>query len=664
VNLTWSDNSTNETGFVIERSPNGVDGWTEIAMKAADATSHSDTSVSPSTQYFYRVRAVNGVGASANSNVAGATTPAMPTVPAAPSNLAATAVSPTQINLAWTDNANDETGFVIERSPNGVNGWAQIGTTGANVTTFDNTTGLSSGTQYFYRVRATNAAGPSANSNVAGATTQSAPTNPVFVAPGSTWKYLDNGSNQGTAWRALGFDDSAWKSGAAKLGYGDGDEATVVSFGSSSTGKFITTYFRKTFSVADPAAVAELAMRLLRDDGAVVYLNDIEVYRNNMPAGTIGHTTRASSPIGGADEKVWLSALLNPALLVAGNNVIAVEIHQDSPSSSDISFDLELTAKTGSVPTPVAPAAPTNLAAQAVAATQINLSWTDNSTNETGFVIERSTTGTGGWVEIATKSADATTHFDASGLSPGTQYFYRVRAVNGVGASAYSNVVSATTQLTTPTPFEPTLVATGSTWKYLDNGSNQGTAWRAPGFNDSAWKTGSAEFGYGDGDEATVVSYGSSTSNRFITTYFRKTVAIADPAAIASLQLRIKRDDGAVVYLNGTEVFRTNMPTGSISYTTRAASSIDDETFYTAAVNPALLVAGSNVIAVEVHQSGSTSSDVSFDFELTATAAAAAAPSPAAEGAQPPAVKTSTGAFSTRLIGGIEELSDEEDVLV
>jgi hypothetical protein len=85
-------------------------------------------------------------------------------------------------------------------------------------------------------------------------------------------------------------------------------------------------------------------MRLLRDDGVVVYLNGVEAYRNNMPTGAIGYTTRASSFIGGADETAWLTVLLNPALLVAGTNVIAVEIHQDSPSSSDISFDMELTA--------------------------------------------------------------------------------------------------------------------------------------------------------------------------------------------------------------------------------------------------------------------------------------------------------------------------------
>src|SRR4051794_39592227 len=87
----------------------------------------------------------------------------------------------------------------------------------------------------------------------------------TLVPVGSTWRYLDNGSDQGTAWRAASFDDSSWSSGAAQLGYGDGDEATVVSYGANASAKHITTYFRRTFSVANPAAVAALNLRVLRD---------------------------------------------------------------------------------------------------------------------------------------------------------------------------------------------------------------------------------------------------------------------------------------------------------------------------------------------------------------------------------------------------------------
>jgi fibronectin type 3 domain-containing protein len=161
-----------------------------------------------------------------------------------------------------------------------------------------------------------------------------------------------------------------------------------------------------------------------------------------------------------------------------------------------------------------------------------------------------------------------------------------------------------------------TLVPTGATWKYLDNGSNQGAAWRATGHDDSTWASGPAQLGYGDGDEATVVGYGSS-SNKFITTYFRRAFSVPDPSIYAGLTVRLLRDDGAVVYLNGQEVFRSNMPSGSVAYTTTAVSAASPESaFYPASISPDLLTAGTNVLAVEVHQVNRTSSDISFDLEL------------------------------------------------
>src|SRR5207237_4803410 len=119
------------------------------------------------TQYSYRTRAPNAVGPSANSNIASATTQAAPTAPAAPSNLAASAVSSSQINLTWTDNANNETGFILERSTdNFVANVTQIATPAQNATSYSDTTGLLASTQYYYRIRATNAVGPSATSKL------------------------------------------------------------------------------------------------------------------------------------------------------------------------------------------------------------------------------------------------------------------------------------------------------------------------------------------------------------------------------------------------------------------------------------------------------------------------------------------------------------------
>ncbi len=170
----------------------------------------------------------------------------------------------------------------------------------------------------------------------------------TLVARGSAWKYLDNGSNQGAAWMATTFDDSTWAAGNAQLGYGDGDEATIVGYGGNPNAKFITTYFRKAFTVANPADFTSLNLGILRDDGAVVYLNGTEVYRTNMPTGAVGYQTLASVAVSGAEETTtFLQTTVGPNLLVAGTNVLAVEIHQVNATSSDISFDFDLIGQAG-----------------------------------------------------------------------------------------------------------------------------------------------------------------------------------------------------------------------------------------------------------------------------------------------------------------------------
>src|SRR5205085_2627309 len=87
----------------------------------------------------------------------------------------------------------------------------------------------------------------------------------VLIPTNAIWKYLDDGSNQDTGWTAKGFDDSSWKSGAARLGYGEGNEATVVSSGPDPANKYITTYFRYQLTVS--SGITDARLRLLRDDG-------------------------------------------------------------------------------------------------------------------------------------------------------------------------------------------------------------------------------------------------------------------------------------------------------------------------------------------------------------------------------------------------------------
>lgn len=161
-----------------------------------------------------------------------------------------------------------------------------------------------------------------------------------------------------------------------------------------------------------------------------------------------------------------------------------------------------------------------------------------------------------------------------------------------------------------------TLVVSNSNWRYLDTGENLGTAWVAPGFDDSGWASGLAQLGFGDGDERTEICCSNATV-KYVTAYFRHEFTVTNAASYTNLQLQVLRDDGAVVYLNGIEVGRFNMPAGTIAYDTLAPASANDDgtVFYTYNTN-SFLVEGRNVLAVEVHQNSTTSSDLSFDMAL------------------------------------------------
>ncbi|HEX7652127.1 MAG TPA: lamin tail domain-containing protein, partial [Verrucomicrobiae bacterium] len=152
-------------------------------------------------------------------------------------------------------------------------------------------------------------------------------TQPVTLSGrGSVWKYLDNGSNQGTNWTAIGFNDTAWASGPAPLGYGDANgtqPATAVGYGPSASNKYITTYFRRSFQVPDPASVAALNVQVQWDDAAVVYLNGQEIYRDNFPDGPIDYLTTALQAVDGADETAVHTLPVDVSLLVPGANVLA-----------------------------------------------------------------------------------------------------------------------------------------------------------------------------------------------------------------------------------------------------------------------------------------------------------------------------------------------------
>ncbi len=558
----------------------------------------------------------------------------------------------------------------------------------------------------------------------------------------SSWKYLDNGTNQGTAWRTTSFNDASWATGTAAFGYGTSGITTTLSYGSNNKKKYVTTYFRKSISISDASLYSSFTLNLKRDDGAVVYINGTERFRSNMPTGTIAYNTKASSEAtdnGTAIQTTTLSA----GSLVSGTNVIAVEIHQFANNGPDLFFDFQLNGTADVTPPTVTSYSPSDNSTNVSNTANLVLTFSENIQKGTGNILVKEgavttqtidvtsatvtvsgnivtinpadlTFGAAVNIEIAAGSfkdlfnnnyagiADASTwNFSviAPDLTPPTVNTYSPTdnatlisntanlvlsfseniqkgvgnilvkeggittqtidvtsaavtvsgntvtinpadftysaAVNiEIAAGAfkdlsnnnYAGIADATTWNFTvqdaPASGPQTLVAYGSSWKYLDNGTNQGTAWRGTGFSDGTWASGNAQLGYGDGDEATIVSYGPDANNKYITTYFRKTISIANPSSFTSILGNVKRDDGIAIYVNGTEVYRNNLAAAA-AYTVLATLASDDgATPQAFSFSPSAFVSGNNVIAVEIHQNALTSSDISFDLELTGTDAA------------------------------------------
>jgi hypothetical protein len=420
-----------------------------------------------------------------------------------------------------------------------------------------------------------------------------------LVPTNAAWKYLDDGSDQGSAWRSAGFVDDGWSNGIPQLGYGDGDETTVVGFGPDANSKYITTYFRHTFNIPNASVYTNLLVRLLRDDGAVVYINGNEVLRDNLPAGTILFSTLASAAI----EDATVVANPSASLLVNGPNTIAVEVHQAATNSTDISFGFELTANFTPVPPTVTLLSPTNT--QSIASANVTIQATAADTDGTVTNVSFFSNG----VKIG-EDTTAPFSFVWVGVGPGSYNLF-AEATDSVGLKGRS----PTNAITVVAPPQGTLIAQGAPWRYLVTSAAAPSTWTQPAFDDSAWLSGPAEIGYGDGDEATVIGFGPDANNKYPTTYFRRSFTVNNPSLYAGLTMTLVYDDGAVIYLNGQEIYRVGMPSGPIAYNTFATGAAEYTPDFSSP-NPAGLVPGNNVIAVEMHQGNATSSDLSFSLQL------------------------------------------------
>lgn len=266
------------------------------------------------------------------------------------------------------------------------------------------------------------------------------------IATGSNWKYDASGADPGhTAspkWYDVAFDDSAWVTGATPIGYGD-DNETATDIPLPATPRPLVTYFRRNFTLLNPTDVVYLEVMMQRDDGAVVYINGVEVGRSNVSATPpMSNTTPAASTTSNEVKWVYIPVKAE-GLNLGGNNTIAVSVHQDSNTSSDTRMNCEVIAylRPGAGTAPVIPA---GLAAGTTTEVTVPLTWTAQPGVKT-YQLERKRGGDNASEVLRYDLPGDFVSYTDKNLTASTQYSYRLKATNVYGASAYTAVLNATT---------------------------------------------------------------------------------------------------------------------------------------------------------------------------------------------------------------------------
>jgi hypothetical protein len=372
------------------------------------------------TTYTYRVSALNDIGASVSTS-ASATTFVELTAPAAPTGLAANAVSTSQINLSWSDNSDNEQGFIIESSVDGNSGWTEIASVSTDVNTYSDT-GLDAGSTYFYRVFAYNSAGNSTYSDMTNATTDELP---PFVDNTVIQEVNVNGTVTGT------FTDTFTSTSNSAM-----QSIQEVTLNGSPKKRYSYLEHKWIFQVQPGASVT-----LFANTWSSVTTED-EVFVFSYSTDDVNYTDMFTVTQS-YDDNSYYSFNLPDTL--SGTLYVRVIDTARTPgvyNESSIHID-ELFVRVHTVPG-IAPSSPTGLVATALFYDTVQLSWVGTSDNEMGFYIERSADGIDGWEQVGITAPD-TTVFTDSGLSPNRAYYYQVQAFNASGTSGYSEIASTTT---------------------------------------------------------------------------------------------------------------------------------------------------------------------------------------------------------------------------
>lgn len=441
LGLTWVDHASDEAGYEVWRRT-GTAPYARIAALPENAQAFTDSQLAPRTTYFYVVRALDAYGYFSSSNEASGTTTGG--APAAPSGLVATAGAGA-IALAWTDNATDEDEYSVERKT-AQGGFAEIAVLPANATSFQDS-GLGSGVTRTYRVLARNAFGASAPSGEATATTLVPPAAPAsLTAQPTSWSTV-----------ALTWSDASQNEQAffVERATGTGAFARVDSLPAGTQNTVDTGL--------SPSTAYSYRVRAWNAAGYSSYSNVAQATTHpSIPAVPSRLTAEALGP--SQVHLAWIDNSTNEsffrierrtgqapfATLVDVTSGISYEDLSVAPATAyayrvragNISGLSDPSNEAGATTPDVPPQPPSGLTAVPASGPQVLLSWTDASSNEDGFVVERRLVN-GSFQPAVTVGPGVTSTADAA-VSPAMTYDYRVFAFNASGSSGPTNTATAT----------------------------------------------------------------------------------------------------------------------------------------------------------------------------------------------------------------------------
>jgi len=477
IQLDWTENSANETGYSVERSLSSGSGFSQVDVIPANTTAYTDNGLSDGTEYFYRVQAYNDNGYSSDSDEASATT--APKKPKAPSDLTFGPITTSSIQLNWTDKSNNEDGFEIFMSTGGP--YSSVGTTASNVAVF-NHTGLSENSEYFYRVIAYNAAGTSPAVSGSATTSQIPPDAPSNLTFGPITNssiqlnWVDNSSNENgfeilrstnsggpfasialspagtTAYNNTGLNDVT-RYYYRVSAYNGGGSSSYISGNARTLPDPPNAPSNLTFSpISSTSITLNWSDNSNNEDG-------FEIFRSNSSGGPYASVGTTGPGV---------STFANPGLTSNTRYYYRVYAFNTGGSSAAVSGS--------AITLPNVPSAPSTLTFSSITNNSIRLNWTDNSNNEDGFEIFRSTSSSGPYASVGTTGSGAET-FNNTGLSEDSEYFYRVYAFNSGGSSlSYASGSSTTLPLAPDAPTGLTFgtISTNSIeLNWTDNSDNE-----------------------------------------------------------------------------------------------------------------------------------------------------------------------------------------------